>query len=418
MKLTIYIISIVSLLSFSVSGQYTLQNALKDAEVNAKTSNLNEISAKIASLKVDKLQKQYFPQIGISGQATYQSDVTSLPIELPNIEIESLSKDQYKAQAEIRQLIYDGGTISKAKAITETGAQLDVLNNEITLENIKEQIINTYFLILESEKQQKLIALKKEILNANLKNAVAGINNGVLLSSQAFELQAGLIEIDQQAALLNGINERLISILGILTGKELPYDLVFEEPPSPEKPNAINTNKPILQQFEVRKEMVALNQEMTNSQSMPKASLFLNAGYGRPALNFLDNTFQPYALGGIRVAWNLNNLYTKKADVQINQLEIDKINTQQGLLIDNLNIQAEKAKAEIKTLAELMRQDKEIYALREQIRKVAESQFNNGSINSSELIKAINEEATVLIRMELRKIQIKKQQQLLDLIMN
>ncbi|KAF0143098.1 MAG: hypothetical protein FD122_56 [Stygiobacter sp.] len=44
-------------------------------------------------------------QITISGQRTYQSDVTSLPIAQPGMKIESLTQDQYKAIADISQVI-------------------------------------------------------------------------------------------------------------------------------------------------------------------------------------------------------------------------------------------------------------------------------------------------------------------------
>ncbi|MCB0469375.1 MAG: TolC family protein, partial [Flavobacteriaceae bacterium] len=47
------------------------------------------------------------PQLNLEAQATYQSDVTEVP--LPNSPIEPLNKDQYRATLSINQLIYNGG---------------------------------------------------------------------------------------------------------------------------------------------------------------------------------------------------------------------------------------------------------------------------------------------------------------------
>jgi len=45
----------------------------------------------------------------VNGQATYQSDVTSIPVKIPGMNIEAPSKDQYKLTAELSQILYDGG---------------------------------------------------------------------------------------------------------------------------------------------------------------------------------------------------------------------------------------------------------------------------------------------------------------------
>ena len=74
----------------------------------AKSSNL---------LSVNTLKKNYLPQIELNAQATYQSEVTSFPIKLPNVEVEPLSKDQYKATLDARQLIWDGGVIAKQREV-------------------------------------------------------------------------------------------------------------------------------------------------------------------------------------------------------------------------------------------------------------------------------------------------------------
>ena len=68
-----------------------------------------EYITKSKDYNVSNVWNGYFPQITISGQATYQSDVTSLPISIPGMSIDKLTKDQYKVYADVTPPIYDGG---------------------------------------------------------------------------------------------------------------------------------------------------------------------------------------------------------------------------------------------------------------------------------------------------------------------
>jgi outer membrane protein TolC len=55
--------------------------------------------------------------------------VTQLPIKLPNISVDPLSKDQYKVYADISQTIYDGGNIKNQKKLAQ--AQSEIQSNKL-----------------------------------------------------------------------------------------------------------------------------------------------------------------------------------------------------------------------------------------------------------------------------------------------
>ena len=68
------------------------------------------------SYSLDNAAKAWLPQVNVSAQASYQSDVTKLPFDqekisalIPGFEIPVLDKDQYRAVAEVNQMIWDGG---------------------------------------------------------------------------------------------------------------------------------------------------------------------------------------------------------------------------------------------------------------------------------------------------------------------
>src|SRR5258708_6584993 len=78
-----------------------------------------DLVSKTSSINIDNLSKGFLPQFSVSGQATYQSDVTQVSIPVPGISITPPSKDQYKILADINQLIYDGGAIKEQKNIQQ-----------------------------------------------------------------------------------------------------------------------------------------------------------------------------------------------------------------------------------------------------------------------------------------------------------
>jgi hypothetical protein len=59
--------------------------------------------------ELSAIKTQTLPQLKLNAQATYQSDVTEVPI--PNTGIEPLNNDQYRATLTANQLIYAGGKI-------------------------------------------------------------------------------------------------------------------------------------------------------------------------------------------------------------------------------------------------------------------------------------------------------------------
>ena len=44
--------------------------------------------------------------VSLSGKATYQSDITRLPVEIPNLDIKTASKDQYQVMLEVQQTLW------------------------------------------------------------------------------------------------------------------------------------------------------------------------------------------------------------------------------------------------------------------------------------------------------------------------
>lgn len=407
-------IPIFGILTIPIFGQYSLEQAIIDSKSNHSTDQIIKYNNSIVDLRLENISKSFYPKISFTGQATYQSAVTELPIELPGITINALNKDQYRIQGEIRQLLYDGGAISKSKEIVSTSNQLSNLETEIENENIRGQVINLYFGILEIKTQASILNLKKENMEANIVSLESGIKNGILQNSELFELQAAIIVIDQEITKLNSIKSNIIKSLNILTNADIDERTEFEIPSQETNLNLNYNNKLIFKKMDLQKDLLAINQSFNETQSLPKAAFFVNFGYANPALNFLQNSFQPYAIGGVQLSWSLNNLYTKSTERQILKLSNNLVDERKNQITKNLDIQKEQYLNDQLLLENLTSQDEALLELRTKIRENAESKLKNGVLTSDRLIMYINEENEVKEKIALRKLQIIKNQYLLD----
>ena len=113
--------SILVLLSLVVNAQQklTLEECYALANKNYPIAKQAELLQQKNTYEIDALKKGKLPKIDLNAQATYQSEVTQLPIKIPNVVVNPLNKDQYRATLDINQLIYNGGVIDANAKLKE-----------------------------------------------------------------------------------------------------------------------------------------------------------------------------------------------------------------------------------------------------------------------------------------------------------
>lgn len=395
-------------------SQYSLEDAILEAQNNSPLAKMRPLNNELANLKIANISKSYYPKIGASAQATYQSEVTELPLELPGMSFDPLSKDQYKIQGEIKQFLYAGGAPNIMKDIMKHSLEVENLDNQVELENIRASIIKAYYSILELDAKIKILDLKKENLNTQIGPLESAIQLGIMEPSNLDELNATIISIDQEILTVYAYRKKVVKTLEDMTGRDLPENNIFSVPEPIFKSNTDYSVKPILKKLELQKQILTQNQALSESYSRPNAIAFVNIGYGKPAFNFLRNSFEPYGIGGIKLSWSLDNLYTKGKERQILKLNQDKIDLKKDLVKEQIDLQRNQYEIEIELLEQLLIQDQEILNLRKSLRTNAEAKLKNGSLTASKLIPFINEESDVLERISLRKILINKYKYLND----
>ncbi|HEX8545891.1 MAG TPA: TolC family protein, partial [Cytophagaceae bacterium] len=122
------------------AAMLTIEECYAMATTNYPLTKQRALIQESSEYTVNNISKGYLPQVSFAGQATYQSEVTQIPIKLPGNPIERLSKDQYKIYGEVNQVLYDGGAISNTKKIQELGGKVEEQKLEVELYKLKDRI--------------------------------------------------------------------------------------------------------------------------------------------------------------------------------------------------------------------------------------------------------------------------------------
>ncbi len=371
----------------------TLSQAYDLAQKNYPLIKQKDLVRQTADLSISNLSKGYLPQLSVSGQATYQSDVTKVNVPIPGINIEAPAKDQYKIVAEASQLVYDGGVIKQQKVYQHLNENVQQQQLEVELYKVKEKINQLYLGILFLDEQVKQTELVKKDLNTGIKTVEAQVNNGVAFKSNLNTLKAELLKTDQNTIQLQASRKGLLETLGLFLNKSLPEDIKLETPSATNGLSAdAQVQRPELKSFSLQQELIKSQDKLINAKNLPKTSVFVQGGYGRPGLNLLENKFDFYYIGGVRLNWSLGGFYTSKKEKQLVEVNKRIVDVQKDVFMLNTNASLKTQQSEIEKLQQLIVSDAEIIELRKSVKDAAQAQLNNGVITVNDFLQQVNAE--------------------------
>lgn len=360
------------------------------AKQNYPLIKQHELIVKSREYSLQNIAKGYLPQINISGQATYQSDVTKIPIKIPGMDIPELSKDQYKIYAEVNQPVYDGGVIAQQKKIREADAAAEEQSLEVQLYLLKSRVNQLFFGILLIDAQLRQNELTKQDIQSGLNQANAAIANGAALKSSADVLKAELLQAGQHTTELKANRKAYLSMMSLFVNRNIDERTVFIRPPTLVPSSLIN--RPELLLYEDQNKILDAQNSLLTAKNRPKLSFFAQGGFGKPAFNILSNSFDPYYIGGLRLSIPLSGFYTLKNERGLIQINKKDIAVQKATFLFNTQFSLQQQNAEINKLQEVLKADDEIVPLRVNIKKTALAQLAHGVITAGDYLREVNAE--------------------------
>lgn len=403
MKRTIYCILLFMLIAPSVCSQLRIEDCYEKAESNYPLIHTYGLIEKTKEYTLSNAGKGYLPQIQLSAKATYQSDVTKIPVDIPGIK--GLSKDQYGVTIDVHQTIWDGGYIRSKKEGAESRAEMEAKDLEVMLYAIRDRVNQLYFGILLQEGLLEQNRMYQNELQRNYDVVKAYIDNGLANVSDLNAVKVEQAQAEQRYEELGYNRKAYLTMLSALIGEELEQAVLLETPVVTFTASSA-IMRPELAYFEAGKRHLDAQRKEVNAALMPSFGLFATGGYGKPGLDMLENKFSAYYLAGIRMTWNFSSLYTRGNSLREIDNQKSRLDVQRETFLFNTRLDITGRDSEVQKMRRMIDTDEEIVRLRTSIREAAEVKLSNGTLSVLDLMKEVNAEQMAKQDLIIHKVQL------------
>ena len=373
----------------------TLEQCYQWSRENYPLIKKQELIKKAEQYTTENALKGWLPQVNITAQATYQNDVTQFPVKLPNVNVEPLSKDQYKVFADVSQTIYDGGNIRNQKNLAKIQSEVQTIQTEVELDKLKERINQLYFGILQTNKQWTQLQFTKLDIKEGIKKAEAQLKNGVIFRSNLDVLKAELVKIEQKEIELQAIKQNFVQMLSYFIKKNIDENTQLE---TPEKILLTkNNNRSELKLFDAQKQLLETQRKIINTKNTPKLGAFFQGGYGKPGFNMLKNEFDTFYIAGVRLNIPITGFYTQKNDLALLENQSQEIEIQRENFLFNQNFIEIQQRNDLEKIQNLIDKDNELIELRKNIKTASLAQLENGVITTNDYLREVTAEEQAIL---------------------
>jgi outer membrane protein TolC len=389
------------------SAQLTIDDCQQQAKENYPLIRKYDLIRQSKNYNLSNVAKAWLPQVQLNARATYQSEVTKIPIDFSQLgalgslfpEIPTPTKDQYQVTIEASQVIWDGGAIRSQRKLAEAGSEVESQQLEVEMYALEDRVNQLFFGILLCDAQLEQNRFLTDELQRNVVRVQSFMESGVANQSDLDVVRIEQLNAKQVRTQIQSARRAYVEMLGLMLGQELPENMVLVKPDINNASFALagstrnlRINRPELQFFSAQARLFDAQKALIKSSFLPKLGLFLQGGYGRPGLNMLSDEFDAFYIGGVRLSWNFGALYTQKNDLRKIEVNKNAVDTQKDFFLYNIRLSASRENQELQRLHALMQDDDEIVSLRENIRKSAEAKVENGTLTVTDLMRELTQE--------------------------
>ena len=408
---------VLTMLPMLAQGQ-TLDDCQQAAEKNYPLIQQYGLIEKTTQLTVANIQKGWLPQVSAQAQATYQSDVTAWPSEMKammsgmGIDMRGLTKDQYRVGIDVQQTIYDGGVIGSQKRIAREQGKVQAAQNEVNIYNVRKRVNEMYFGLLLIDEQIKLNSDLQTLLAGNERKLESMTKRGTAAESDLQSVKAERLNAVQKGTELVSQKQMLQRMLSTFCGIEI-NNIQKPQVKSDGRNLATGNQRPELKVLDAQISVLNAQEKALNAALMPKVGVFAQGFYGYPGLNMFEDMMRhKWSLNGLvgaRVTWTIGALYTRKNDKAKLQLQRDITENSREVFLFNNQLEQIQQCENVERYQKLMTDDDEIIALRQAVRRAAESKLAHGIIDVNDLVREINQENAACVQQSVHEIEMLKE---------
>lgn len=414
--ITRYLLAILLPLSVSLglAAQVTIEQCVNLAQENYPLIKKYDLLNSLNEINLSDINKSWLPQINVYAQGNVQNATPSFPDRLSGMlkqmgtDISGLNEWQYKIGADLNQTIWDGGSSKARREIERTQHAEKQAALDVQLYAVKERVESLFFGILLIDEQAKQIRASIDLLQDNLQKLRSMLKNGIAMQCDADMVEAQYLATSQQLIQARSMAESYRRLLEIYIGESLAgRELIM---PDAVIPGDLVPNRPEQKLFNAQ---LLANDALRNnitSSIMPQIGLFAQAYYGYPGYDYFENMMNRNPsfniLAGVKISWNIGAFYTKKNSSQKLKLAAGEISADRETFLFNTSLETQSQVDNINELKAVIKEDGRIVELRANVRRAAESQLDNGTIDATALLTKITDEKQARLNAAYHEIQL------------
>ena len=399
-------LKLITILVFAGSLSSKAQNLdLETCLKMADTANLSIRNSRLDIAINNRERKAYesarLPKLAISGDYKYNAIIPGqvVPGEFFGGPAGTFSTVQFgvpfnlSTTAQLTQILYNP-QVNYGLAALKINGELTKIQQQIVEQNIKHQVAETFFNLQAITKQLSFVTANIANMDKLIKNMQLMVDQELVIQTEADKLQINRLSLLNSRQSLQATQEQLESLLKILVGMDSEEKIRLESDELVEKSILVDKQTIVYQELELLGAQKKMNEEErkgTNMAYLPSLAFYAAYNY-----NYNMKPADDYRVGiegafiGLKLDWTLFDGMEKFHKQKVNALEAEKIDNQQTMVTQQLEMQTNNAKKQIEVSSGALAISQEQLRLSDRVYKQTQLKFEQGTISSNDLILADN----------------------------
>ncbi len=359
-----------------------------------------------AALADENVGKSWYPQLVLDGNATYQNENLSIPINIPGVEGPTVPLNFNRLLVNFNQTIYDGSVTASKRKLEKS--KYSILEKKVESEKlvVKSKVIGIYMSILLTSDNIALLNSKRTVVAERLKVIQSAMEFGTVSLATNKSLQAEILYIDQQIIETQHTKKSLFASLSEITGTEISDETKLITP-SPQITLDNNVDmRPEIQLLDMQIENFEFQKDMIGTSRNIRINAFGNVGGGYPGYDIFKDEVAFMAMIGVGLKWNIVDYGKAKNEKQILSLNQQIATKQQNRVRTQFITELKTLQQEIIKMGDLMAKDDEMIKLRTDISIIKASELENGAITSTDYITELNREEEAKLNQKIHELKL------------
>ena len=393
------IISFLILLNFSVEAQtLDLESCLKMAD----TANLTIVNARldveINKKQINSYEAARLPKVVYAGDYKYNAVIPGqlLPASIVGGAPGTFAVVQFGVPYvlsntfQLNQVVYNP-QVNYGISALKINQEVIELQANLTAQNIKYQVVQTFFNLQATKKQLDFIKENLTNLEKLIKNMQALVDQKMVIPTEVDKLNITRLNLANQQQTLVATQEKIENFLKILIGKDITEKIDVKVDSSVEKSIVTDmkeNNLIELQLIEAQKRLNIAEKSGIYMAYLPSLAFYAAYNYSynmRPETDFGKGINGAFL--GLKLDWTLFDGFEKHYKSKVNKITADKLNNQMESTRLQLEMNIENAKKQVEIQKTSLSISQEQLKLAQTINNQIKASFEQGVVSSNDLVK-------------------------------